>query len=200
MSMEKQDIKVNEPIKEKKGLSKSGIVLIIGIAIIAIPVIVFAAILLTASLQTGSPVLGDRFKNDLSTEIKSADIKTVETKLKAISNVETVSVEEPQTGTLKVFVDVADSLTEEEVVTLSDSAYKAVTEVLPVSTYFSSNGSERMYDLSINVYTSLNSDSKIYVVVTKNAKMNEPSTQIVSKALDPELAEQLRTGETGESE
>jgi len=185
-----------EVIKEKKPLSKSAIVLIIGIAIIAIPCIVFVAILLSASLQTGNPVLGDRFKNDLSTEIKSSDIKAVEEKVKSVANVEEVSADDPETGTFKVFVDVKDSLSEEEVIATAESVYQSVTNILPVSTYFTSTNSERMYDLSINVYTSMNAEDKIYVVLTKNAKMSEPITQVVSKAVDEELAEELRTGET----
>ena len=185
------------PVKEKKkGISKSGIVLIVGLCIIAIPVIVFVAIILSASLKTGTPISGDRFKNDLVNEIKKSHVSTIEDDIERLSNVQEVEVELLDTGRLTIFVDVTDSLSEEETTKLAEEVYNKVIETLPVQTYFTATDNAKMYDLSINVYTTMeDSPSRTYIIVTKNSKVELPTYQNVAKPLDEELAKELR-GET----
>ena len=47
--------------KEKKKLSRSAIVLIVGLIIIAIPICIFVGILGISAMQTGTPREGSRF-------------------------------------------------------------------------------------------------------------------------------------------
>lgn len=192
-----KEIKTDNDKKTKK-LSKSAIVLIVGLCIIAIPCIVFLGIILSASLKTGKPILGDRFKNDLVNEISKSHCADIEKDIKALSNVELVEVELPQTGRLVVSVDVSDSLSEEETTKLAESIYETVIKTLPVNTYFTATDNARMYDLTINVYTQAQaSDTRTYIIVTKNSQIELPSYQVVSKPLNEELAKELR-GETQE--
>lgn len=139
--------------KEKKKLSKSAIVSIVGIAIIAIPVLVFVGILAISALQTGSPRDGSRFSNDLTVEITSDNIKKIKSDLSSISNTESVEVILSE-GQLKIFIDTVDSLSEAEVDKIVNDAFTKVTSTLPISTYFTATESAKMYDLQINVYTS----------------------------------------------
>ena len=140
--------------KEKKKLSKSAIVLIVGIVVIAIPVLVFVGILGISALQTGTPRNGSRFDNDLVNEITNDKLTTIENDLNTISNIESVEVVLSE-GQLKIFIDTVDTLSEEDVDKIVNEAYTKVTSTLPISTYFTATDSARMYDLQINVYTTI---------------------------------------------
>ena len=63
--------------KERKRLSRSALVLIIGLIIIAIPVCIFAGILGISALQTNTPREGSRFENDLDPAITAEQISTL---------------------------------------------------------------------------------------------------------------------------
>ena len=103
--------------KEKKKLSKSAIVLIVGIVVIAIPVLVFVGILGISALQTGTPRNGSRFDNDLVNEITNDNLTTIENDLNTISNIESVEVVLSE-GQLKIFIDTVDTLSEEMLIRL----------------------------------------------------------------------------------
>ena len=100
--------------REKKRLSRSALVLIIGIIIIAIPVLIFAGILGISWLQTGTPREGSRFDGDLQPAITDSDLSAIKTDLSAIGSVDEVEVILSQ-GQLKIFIDTNDSLSEEQV-------------------------------------------------------------------------------------
>lgn len=196
---------MSEVKKKKKKLSASALVLIIACVIIAIPIIVFLVIIISASLKNGTPVLGNRFDNDLNPSIsdanKSAIIRDVET-ISGVENCEIVMT----SAQLRVNVDVKDNLTDKEIEEITLQAYDAVSNTLPINTYFKmSNDGERMYDLSINAYNyipSSNEDANwISYVLTKNSKMDTYEIQNVAAPVNPELASELR-GETvgGEDE
>lgn len=196
---------MSEVKKKKKKLSASALVLIIACVIIAIPIIVFLVIIISASLKNGTPVLGNRFDNDLNPSIsdanKSAIVRDVET-ISGVENCEIVMT----SAQLRVNVDVKDNLTDKEIEEITLQAYDAVSNTLPINTYFKmSNDGERMYDLSINAYNyipSSNEDANwISYVLTKNSKMDTYEIQNVAAPVNPELASELR-GETvgGEDE
>jgi len=156
-------------IKRNKKLSKSGLIVIIGIIIIAIPCLVFVGILGISALQTGSPREGDRFDDDLVNEISKSDCDDLQSELTSISGVEEVTVKVSE-GQLKVFIDVSDSYTSEQVDQVISSAYSKVTSKLPIATYFTKTDSAKMYDLQINVYTTVEqSASRQYKLLHKNA-------------------------------
>lgn len=178
-------------VKKKKKLSKSGLIVVIGIIIIVIPCLVFAAILGISALQTGSPRDGSRFKDDLVTEISKDDCSSIQADLASISGVENVEVKVSE-GQLKVFIDTNDSLTEAQVDTIVSDAYAKVTSKLPVTTYFTRTADAKMYDLQINVYTTAEaSANRQYKLLHKNS--SEESFQIddLAHPKDAELVKEL---------
>lgn len=191
--------KKEKQTKGKKKLSKGALVLIISLVIILIPCLIFGGILISAALESGKPVTGSRFNNDLNPAITSNDTKSV------ISNIETLSGIEKcdivlTSAQYRINVDTVDSLSDKEIEDLCVSIYNIVDKVLPISTYFTASDSEKMYDLSINVYNKIDDDN-IYYILTKNSKMTNYSLQCVSSAVDEELATDLRgEGNTEEPE
>lgn len=184
--------------KPRKKLSKSAIVLIVGLCIIFIPLMVYGGILLSAQLQTGTPILGDRFKGDLDPAITNDDIKALEEEIAKISNVESVDIV-LTSAQFRINVDATDSISSEGLDTLLDAVYSKVNQKLPISTYFKSTDTKKMYDLAINAYNFIDSQNEDmnYVILTKNAMMETYSKQVLSEPKDADLASELR-GETVE--
>lgn len=173
--------------------SKVRIFIFVGIVIILIPFIILGVILIQASMSTGKPILGDRFKNDLNPAITSEQLKEISTKIKGQSNVDSVDVS-LKTATLRVYVDVSDTSSEQQVMDMSKSAYQDVISILDVNTYFTQHDGKEMYDIEIHAYNQDKNTEEnfIYVITNKNSSMEKEHSQVVSKALDPELAQQLR--------
>lgn len=191
---------MSEKKKKNKKLSKSAMILIIGICIIVIPLTIYGGILISAAMQTGTPIFGDRYKGDLEPAITDEDLSAVETTISSISGVEKVDAV-LTSGQLRINVDTNDSLTDEEIEKMVDDVYEKVSSKLSINTYFTSTKDKKMYDLAINVYNKIDAEdeSMIYYVLTKNAMMEEPEIQCVSVALDEDLAAELR-GENETSE
>lgn len=179
--------------KPKMRRSKVRIFIFVGILIILIPFIILGVILIQASMSTGKPILGDRFKNDLNPAITSEQLKEISTKIKGQSNVDSVDVS-LKTATLRVYVDVSDTSSEQQVMDMSKSAYQDVISILDVNTYFTQHDGKEMYDIEIHAYNQDKNTEEnfIYVITNKNSSMEKEHSQVVSKALDPELAQQLR--------
>ncbi|MDO5085270.1 MAG: hypothetical protein Q4D47_02385 [Erysipelotrichaceae bacterium] len=179
--------------KPKMRRSKVRIFIFVGILIILIPFIILGVILIQASMSTGKPILGDRFKNDLNPAITSEQLKEISTKIKGQSNVDSVDVS-LKTATLRVYVDVSDTSSEQQVMDMSKSAYQDVISILDVNTYFTQHDGKEMYDIEIHAYNQEKNTEEnfIYVITNKNSSMEKEHSQVVSKALDPELAQQLR--------
>lgn len=179
--------------KPKMRRSKVRIFIFVGILIILIPFIILGVILIQASMSTGKPILGDRFKNDLNPAITSEQLKEISTKIKGQSNVDSVDVS-LKTATLRVYVDVSDTSSEQQVMDMSKSAYQDVISILDINTYFTQHDGKEMYDIEIHAYNQDKNTEEnfIYVITNKNSSMEEEHSQVVSKALDPELAQQLR--------
>ena len=183
--------------RQKKRLSKSALVLIIGILIIAIPIAIFLAILGISALQTGSPRLGSRFNNDLNPEISNSQVEALTSELKAMSSVEEVEVILAQ-GQLRIFVDTDDNMSDEQFDSLLTSVYSKVNSSLPIDTYFTATDTEKMYDLAINVYTKaqasdLDADSsRKYKLLHKNSKEDTYQIDDLANPKNPELAAQLQ--------
>lgn len=179
--------------KPKMRRSKVRIFIFVGILIILIPFIILGVILIQASMSTGKPILGDRFKNDLNPAITSEQLKEISTKIKGQSNVDSVDVS-LKTATLRVYVDVSDTSSEQQVMDMSKSAYQDVISILDINTYFTQHDGKEMYDIEIHAYNQDKNTEEnfIYVITNKNSSMEKEHSQVVSKALDPELAQQLR--------
>ena len=182
--------------KERKRLSRSALVLIVGLIIIAIPVCIFAGILGVAALQTGSPREGSRFDNDLDPRITDDHLNTIKQQLSAIGQVDDVEVILSE-GQLRIFIDTNDSLSEEQVDSILTSAYNAVNSTVPISTYFTATESKKMYDLQINVYTTAEAsdigaaNSRQYKLLHKNSAEEQYSIDDLAHPKDPALAAEL---------
>lgn len=177
--------------KKKKKISKSGLIIIIGVAIILIPCIVFAAILGISALQTSSPREGSRFDNDLINEITNADVDEIQTILSGIGSVENVEVKVSE-GQLKVYIDTIDTLSEEQIDSIVSDAYSKVIAKLPITTYFTRTASAKMYDLQINVYTTIEaSENRQYKFLHKNSAEETYAIDDLAHPKDPELVAEL---------
>ena len=182
--------------KERKRLSRSALVLIVGLIIIAIPVCIFAGILGVAALQTGSPREGSRFDNDLDPRITDDHLNTIKQQLSAIGQVDDVEVILSE-GQLRIFIDTNDSLSEEQVDSILTSAYNSVNSTVPISTYFTATESKKMYDLQINVYTTAEAsdigaaNSRQYKLLHKNSAEAQYSIDDLAHPKDPALAAEL---------
>lgn len=179
-------------VKKKKKLSKSGIVLIIGITVIAIPVIVFLAIIGIAELQKGSPREGSRFDNDLTPEITKENVNSIKADLETLDNVETVDVVLSE-GQLKVYIDLNDTCNEKDVDNAIALSYQKVGTALPITTYFSKSDTAKMYDLQINVYTTASaSENRQYKLLHKNSAEEQFSIDDLAHPKDPKLVAELQ--------
>jgi len=181
--------------KNKKFLSRPAIVLLIGLLIIIVPLAVFGGILWDAQRNSSNPELGDRFENDLDPAITDEDISKLETVISSMSNVENVEIN-MTTAQLRINVDTTDSLDQESILAMVNEIYEKVNSYLPISKYFTSTDTMRMYDLSINVYNKISDDdSMIYYILTKNAMMDSAETQLVSEPINADLANELTHSE-----
>lgn len=206
MSEVKKDVKKT---KKRKQLSRSAIILIVGLFIIAIPIIIFLAILGISALQTGSPRDGSRFDNDLDPKITDSDLSSIENELNTISSVDEIEVILSE-GQLKIYIDTNDNLDEQQIDSIISNAYNIVNSKLPVSTYFTATDSRKMYDLQINVYTVAEAspigaeNSRQYKLLHKNSTESQYSIDDLAHPKDPNLAAELEglvpKAEEGETE
>lgn len=174
-----------------KKLSKSAIILIIAGVIILIPCLVFVGILGISALQTGTPREGSRFKDDLVVEISENDVKELETSLNSIAYIETVEAKVSE-GQLKVYIDTKDSIDDAAFDKVVSDAYNKVISRFPISTYFKQTDSARMYDLQINVYTSIeDKEGRKYKLLHKNSAEDNFMIDDLATPKDKKLVDEL---------
>ena len=182
--------------KERKRMSRSAIVLIVGLIIIAIPIIIFGAILGIAAMQTGTPREGSRFDNDLDPAITQENVTALKEDLAKIGSVEDVEVILSE-GQLRIFIDTNDSLSEEQVDTIVTTAYNKVNSMLPITKYFTATSAKKMYDLQINVFTTAeasdigSANSRQYKLLHKNSAEETYGIDDLAHPKDPALAAEL---------
>ena len=166
-----------------------------------IPLGVFGSVLLHSWITNNNPVIGDRFANDLDPAITNDNMNSIKSQISSISGVEKVDIV-MTTSQMRVNIDTADNLSQEQISNIAQDAYQKVNGVTPVATYFTSTNEKKMYDLAINVYNYIKEDDEtmIYVLLTKNSKMEKPETQVVSEPVNAELAYELtHVGEVPET-
>ncbi|MBP5279373.1 MAG: hypothetical protein J6Z03_02720 [Erysipelotrichaceae bacterium] len=195
------EIKKEKKPKQRKKLSRSAIVLIVGLIIIAIPIIIFLSILGISALHTGTPRDGSRFEGDLDPAITEENVAAVKADLETLGSIDSVEVICSE-GQLKIYIDTNDNLSEAQVDTILTNAYSKVNSKLPVSTYFTSNNSKKMYDLQINVYTSPeaspigSANPRQYKLLHKNSYEETYQIDNLAQPKDPALAAELEGLET----
>ena len=101
------EIKKEKRVKQKKKLSRSAIVLIVGLIIIAIPVLIFLGILGVSALHTGTPRDGSRFEGDLDPSITAEHVSALKSEIESIGSIDSVEVICSE-GQLKIYIDTND--------------------------------------------------------------------------------------------
>ena len=190
------EIKKEKSVKQKKKLSRSAIVLIVGLIIIAIPVLIFLGILGISALNTGSPRNGSRFDGDLDPAITQEHVSELKSEIESLGNIDSVEVICSE-GQLKIYIDTNDSLSEAQVDSILTNAYTKVNSKLPITTYFTSSSNKKMYDLQINVYTSPeasdigSANPRQYKLLHKNSYEETYEIDNLAQPKDPTLAAEL---------
>lgn len=173
-------------------ITKSKKTTFITLTILLLPFIVLGAILLRDSMQTGKPVIGDRTKDQFKVEITEDNLKTIDGNL-----VDELIVKKKVTlksSTLRVYIEVNDSLSKNEIKKLAEDTYNQVVEVLPIEDYFKASETHKQYDLEVHVYNDVldrESDEFIYLEVMHNSTMEEAVYTFVTDAKDPEFKEEV---------
>ena len=145
-------------------------------------------------MDSHSPVLGNRYENDLNPAITKDQLKQVDEAVGKLDGVTGHSVH-LATGTLRVYVDVAEDSTAEVVQDVTGRAYEAVVAILDPNVYFSQGNDMKMYDLEIhtsNMKDGRDKDNFIYGIFTKTSAMSAPQYQLVSSPKNAEVAQSLR--------
>ncbi len=182
----------NQPKKRRFKLNKTNIIFISGLIIFLIPFIVLGSILFSAQMNTGKINSGDRFKEDFNPAITKDEISNIKADLKQLPNVKNVEID-LQTGTLKVFLEFDENMSETDIKQGINAAYSKVTNVLPIEEYFTADpGVKRQYDLEVQGFN-LASDPEafIYYVLKKSATMEIASLQLISEPVDPAYTQQI---------
>ena len=174
------------------------IVFTVCLILILAPAIYFGWMLASTYMDSHSPVLGSRYENDLNPAITKDQLKQVDEAVGKLDGVTGHSVH-LATGTLRVYIDLADDATYDVVQSVSESAYAAVTGILDPNVYFSQGNDMKMYDLEIhtsNMKDGRDKDNFIYGIFTKTSAMSAPQYQLVSSPKNAEVAQSLRDAVT----
>lgn len=195
VDMKKKTNQKNQKPKKKGTWTKSNTIITVGIVLIMIPVLFLGWVLLDAFSGTGKLILGDRFEGDLDPAITTAQIKEIDDSLGSLEGVVDSDVI-LKVATLRVYVQMDQSVESEAYIDMMELVYEKVTSVLSVDSYFTLiNNTKKQYDIEIHVYTAgldYDSDEFIYFIMNKSSVMTEPNMQLYSEPLDAELAEELR--------
>lgn len=194
MTENKKQTKKQKP--KKVGTSRYSLIIIaVMVVLLAIPTYIVGNILYNAYIRQGEPIVGNRFEHDLDPAINSTQVNAIESELQGYEEVERATVN-LQTSTFKVFLDVNESVLEENYESIANRAYETIVKTLPVDTYFTAKSGQHMYDLEISVFNQverMDDESFIYFHLTKNSTMDNPIIQQVSVAKNQEVADRLRT-------
>lgn len=196
-------------MKKKKNIFtkmlESKITTLIALVLLLTPVLGFGYIIYRDSSQTGEPVVGSRYDNNLEPKITEEQLSTIKASLvdeMILSNKVTL-----KSSTLRVYVEVAEETSKDSIKELAGTVYDLVTEKLPVETYFSNDGSRKMYDLEIHVYnnsTDRSSEEFIYFEIIKSSSVEERIEEFITDAKNEdfkaEVLENLEEKLNGPSE
>lgn len=184
---------------------ESKITTLIALVLLLTPVLGFGYIIYRDSSQTGEPVVGSRYDNNLEPKITEEQLSTIKASLvdeMILSNKVTL-----KSSTLRVYVEVAEETSKDSIKELAGTVYDLVTEKLPVETYFSNDGSRKMYDLEIHVYnnsTDRSSEEFIYFEIIKSSSVEERIEEFITDAKNEdfkaEVLENLEEKLNGPSE
>ena len=183
----------------KKAPKKHNYLLWIALVVLIVPVIFFVYIVIDTSGKTGEPVVGNRFQNALDPAITEQDLSTVKNNLQIANAVKTEVV--LKSATLRVYVQLPDQTSSDDVHAVVEQAYEMVTNTLSVDTYFTNGANDRkMYDLEVHVYNFTpgepSSDWNVYVTKSKNAAAKESIVDVLTSPKNQDVANSLLYPET----
>lgn len=188
----RKKIKKDRYEREKR---KSVILYVISAVVILVPLLLLGYIYLGAKESSGKPTTGDRFSESLEPSITDEQINQITTALQGdgVDNIQVTL----KSATLRVLVDLNDTVNNDTVNEVISSTYNKIAEILPIKTYFTNkeNGS-KMYDLDIHVYNFIPTDGQIentwiYKERIKNSASKEMVTDTLSSPKDQEEADRL---------
>ncbi len=185
--------KAAKKVKRKKKKDRLGFnwFFWISFVMIAIPVGFFIWILVTASQEGSSPVLGDRVTSEVAVEITDESLTTIANDIEDLENVESYEVN-LTAQTVRITLDVTDTLTEEEMLEITTQAYEIVDSYLPIASYFTATEELNEYDLEIYAYTNLDDEEGIILILYKNSTLESYYTQTLTTAVNQSTADELQ--------
>lgn len=166
------------------------VILWLGVIILIVPCVILGAVLFSSLENANEPVVGSRFDHSLSTKITEADLENVRNVFD-YENIDKIEVN-LKSATLRILINTADSMSQEDIAWIVDNAYEKVNSILPIETYFTNNINGKMYDLEIHVYNVTDDQgqgTKIYYAKTKTGAASEAVTDIYSAPKNPEVSE-----------
>ena len=182
---------MKKPKSRFKRVLESKTTTIISLVILMIPFIVFGYIIFRDSSQTGDPVIGSRFDDQLEPAIKDSQLETIESGLSKEIVSKKVTL---KAATLRIYLEVDQSVNKEAIKELADNTYSQVVEVLPIETYFSLQGSKKMYDFEVHVFNNVedrDSEDFIYYQIIKSSSSEESVDRFVTDVKDAEFKEEV---------
>ncbi len=183
----------------KKAPKKHNYLLWIALVVLIVPIVFFVYIVVDTSGKTGEPVVGNRFQNALNPAITEKDLSTVKNNLQIDNAVKTEVI--LKSATLRVYVQLPDQTSSDNVHAVVEQAYEMVTNTLSVDTYFTNGANDRkMYDLEVHVYNftpgEASSDWNVYVTKSKNAAAKESIVDVLTSPKNQDVANSLLNPET----
>lgn len=168
------------------------------VILIILPIFYVGSTVLTAIKEQGQPVEGSRFgEGDLDPKIEDQEIQELIETLQGIENVEEVSGN-LKSATLRIQLDVADNLNENQVKDITGKAWTAVKEKFPVETYFTNHDDIKMYDVEVDVYNFIvddtpehSKDKQVYIKAVKNASAKKGHYDYMTKPKDAKLVKEI---------
>ena len=196
-------------MKKKKNIFtkmlESKITTLIALVLLLTPVLGFGYIIYRDSSQTGEPVVGSRYDNNLEPKITEEQLSAVKASLIDEKIIKSKVV--LKSATLRVYIEVDKEDSKDSIKELASTVYEAVAESLPIETYFSNDGSRKMYDLEIHVYnnsTDRSSEEFIYYEIIKSSSIEERIEEFITDAKNEdfkaEVLENLEEKLNGPSE
>ena len=183
--------KQKQPSRFKRMLEAKTTTLI-ALLILVMPFLVFGLIIYRDSSQTGEPVVGDRYENQLDPAITDTQLDTINSSLvdeSIISKKVTL-----KSSTLRIYLEVDAAESKDAIKALANTAYETVAETLPIETYFTLEGSKKMYDLEVHVYNNAedrDSEEFVYYQIIKSSSLEEIDGEFVSEARDPNFRDEV---------
>lgn len=172
--------------KQKKTLSFY--MIIISLIILLIPISLLAVSGIRSLSERGNPVVGDRFKNDHDPKITDADIENLTNQIKQITGIEDARLR-LTSSTLRVYV-YEPNISTDNLGTMQKEIYNEVDSVLKIEDYFTSNRSQKQYDLEIHIFNQTSPDEDyFYALYTKNANMSEATSQVLTTPMSQEMVD-----------